>query len=362
MSRPRSLLLGLACLVALPWFPGCASPTHRATDLGANDAGSDSVSVKDTQTAIDRGPLPSLELRVDGRFDDWGDTKPLATDPAGDATGAFDVTRLYAASRGTELFLRFDIGDQPRNLAAGGPGEGDLIITLTLSEAREIRIALRGRRATVSAKQGTIVADWLDLAYRAAPVYAAREFELALDLATVGVAAGDRVQIALGGSDDVGPISLDLLPPPLPIPRRSVDRSPRTRLRVASQNTHFDGLMEPGKDARFGRLFKAVAADVYCLQELWKSTTQDIAQKLQSFDLHGDGLPWNVQRGNAYGDTMIASRWPLTPLPNTNFTWTAAGIMPPDGHPVVIVSIRLKCCGYLDSEEDRNRTAQVSAL
>ena len=49
------------------------------------------------------------EPRLDGLFLEWSSANLIATDPAGDATGAFDIQNVYATNRGTHLFLRFDI-------------------------------------------------------------------------------------------------------------------------------------------------------------------------------------------------------------------------------------------------------------
>ncbi len=353
--KPRPLYFGV--LASLLTLAACSRDDRPDPAL---DLGVDVATIADV--GVDRGPQPTLELRVDGRFEDWGAVDPLATDPAGDAIGAFDVTRLYAASRGTEVFVRFDIGERELNLAAGEATDGDLQIVLDLPGQRTLRLEMRARKATLTGKGSSTVADWLDLRYRAAPTHAAREFELGLDLATVGIAEGASLTIRVAGSDEVGPVRLDLTPPALSIPRRSMARPPGALFRLASQNTLFDGLLTADRGPSFGRLFRAARADIYCLQELWLSSATEVTSELEQIDPFGDGKPWQVHRGSTYGDTMIASRWPLTPFQTSDSAFTVAGIDLPDGGKLVVASLRLKCCGYAGSQEDRRRIKQAKAL
>ena len=61
-------------------------------------------------------------LIVDGQFDEWSAATMIATDPAGDAAGAFDITEVHAASQGSELFMHFNT-TTVLNLLGGRSGE-----------------------------------------------------------------------------------------------------------------------------------------------------------------------------------------------------------------------------------------------
>ena len=56
-----------------------------------------------TFSLILTGKLSASVIRIDGRFEDWKDVKVCACDPRGDAKGAFDITKVYAASQGSIL-------------------------------------------------------------------------------------------------------------------------------------------------------------------------------------------------------------------------------------------------------------------
>ena len=47
---------------------------------------------------------------IDGVFADWSEQQVVATDHQGDASELFDITKVAAATSGTELYLHFDIG------------------------------------------------------------------------------------------------------------------------------------------------------------------------------------------------------------------------------------------------------------
>ncbi|MHC4300110.1 MAG: DOMON domain-containing protein, partial [Planctomycetota bacterium] len=92
------------------------------------------------------GRLSASAIRIDGGFEDWKDIIPRASDPRGDAEGAFDITKVYVASRGTILYLRFDTTNL-LNLQNGPEAEGTLLIKIDLPNDRQLMVDTRGRRA-----------------------------------------------------------------------------------------------------------------------------------------------------------------------------------------------------------------------
>lgn len=301
-----------------------------------------------------------LAPTIDGWFEDWPEGALVAEDPPGDAQGAFDVTRLYATSRGAELYLRFDT-TQLLNLYNGASADGTLEIALELADGRVLRIDLRGRDASLD---GLVDVSWKALGFVAAPNHAGREFELRMDLRSMGLGAGDRVGLWLEGSDATLPVTLELGEeasdaPPEP----AVERAPGA-VRVASLNTREAGLADPKRADAIGRLLRAAAADVYVLQELGSLGDDEIAERLRSaMSSGGGGARWNVH-GVSYGEyvkSAVASRRPLVPIPTPEARFAAA-IVELDEGPIAAFSVHLKCCGYLGSPEDQKRLAEGEML
>ena len=84
-------------------------------------------------------------MRIDGGFEDWKDVTVCASDPRGDATGTFDITRVYAASQATIPYLRFDTANI-LNLQNGSASEETLLVLLDLPDNRRVTVDTPGRQ------------------------------------------------------------------------------------------------------------------------------------------------------------------------------------------------------------------------
>ena len=118
---------GQDVLDARSWHPGWINFCLFAVILSLIFPGTSSASV----------------IRIDGAFEDWKDVAVCARDPKGDATGAFDLTNVYAASQGSILYLRFDTGNL-LNLQNGPENEGTLLIFIDLPDHRRLTLDTRG--------------------------------------------------------------------------------------------------------------------------------------------------------------------------------------------------------------------------
>lgn len=294
-------------------------------------------------------------IRIDGDFADWKEVKMLARDPKGDATGAIDVTHVYAASQGSMLYLRFDAGTV-LNIQNGPDSEGTLLILFDFPNHKKLILDTRGRQAYVSDNREVRI-PWAHLKYVVGPTYAQDEFEMQIDLGLFDVGPGDSVQIQLGGSDQLDrPVAYTLAQPSTKPSHRSSHRQPGTDVRIVSFNTYVEGLSDPNRAQAMGRLLNAAAGDIYCFQEEWDSTgIEDIMSRLVPLDR---GRPWYVHkvRGN-----VIASKYPLKALPSKNHNYAAACV-DLNGKPLVVMSVHLSAMGYIDSKEDLWRVQQATTI
>jgi len=97
-------------------------------------------------SCVTQPPTTTTTPRIDGQFNDWPTSALIATDPQGDATGAFDITRVSAMSRDSTLYLRFDTG-RVLNLQNGPEADGTLQVHLGMAEGQSLTLDLRGRKA-----------------------------------------------------------------------------------------------------------------------------------------------------------------------------------------------------------------------
>jgi len=315
------------------------------------------------RTAVGAIPLACISVcawaqdarfAADGDFAEWSGVAPLASDPAGDARGDFDITTVHAASEGADLFLRFDTG-AVRNLISGSRSDGDFRVLVT-HEGRTLRLDWRGRSVDFDGSSRS----WVDIGAELQPTYAADEFELKIDLTSIGVAEGDAVEIDFSGSDALpspAPFTLDA--PAVEPERRDPSRAGDAAFRVASLNTEQSGLISGSRVSRFTRLIDAVDADIYCFQEEYDSSPDDIRAVLEDADPLDNGAAWFVHKNE---DTVVASHHPIIGAPSNDGSYNAALVDLPGDEAVFVLSIHPKCCGHIGSSEDQRRIDQAGAM
>jgi hypothetical protein len=295
-------------------------------------------------------------IRADGQFDDWKDVRPIHTDPPGDATGAFDVTRVQVAGRGTTLFVHFDT---PRliNVQNGLEEEGTLIVQVRLGDSRELNLDLRNRKAYLADSPEQRI-PWADLGFVITPTHASDRFELRCELGGLGVEPGETVAVQLAGSDSLdSPVTMTLSEPPNPPIRRLPDRLGLDDIRVVSLNTWLDGLADPKREDSLRRLLEFADGDIYCFQEGRKSETDKLANRMA--ELLGGRPPWVLLR---HGDCVIATRWKLTAVPADGPHYAVAVVHTPTSGPLLVMSIHPDAGGYIGDRRDRKRVLQVRQI
>lgn len=301
------------------------------------------------------GKLSASVMRIDGGFEDWKDVKVCAYDPKGDAKGAFDITKVYAASQGSILYLRFDTVSL-LNLQNGQEAEGTLLVIIDLPNNQELVLDMRGRQAFLNDGLKERI-PWDSLKYIAGPTYAQNEFEIQIDLGGFNINCGDAISIQFNGSDQLSvPVAFTFSQPPETLKRRSHRRYPGTDVRIVSFNTYFEGLSDPDREEAMARLLNSVDGDVYCFQEERKTEGHgEILKRLMPLESKGR---WHIHK--VHGN-VIASKYPLKALPSKNDRYAAAYIGLAENH-LFIINVHLSAMGYIGSEEDRLRIRQVDDI
>ncbi len=305
------------------------------------------------------GCWASTTLVMDGSFSDWEGVPVAATDPAGDATGGFDLREVRVTSRGTMLFVRFDIG-RTLNLQSGDRVDGTLRLDVGLADGRRLTVDFREREFLLDGAVAEGV-GWQDLQFESGPTYASSEFEMRLDLGALGVGLGERVMIDFSGSDSLSsPIghTLDEMAKEED-ERAELSRHADADFRLASLNTLRGGLFEANRFLGLGRMIAAMDADIYAFQEEWESSEQQFPGLMRRIFAGSWDGEWSAHKveGN-----VIVSRYPLTVLPVSDTRYAMALVDMGDSGSVIVVAVHFKCCGSIGSSEDAQRIEQVGRL
>ena len=207
---------------------------------------------------------------------------------------------------------------------------------------------------------------WTQIKFACLPTFAAKEYELRLDLSSLGARVGDDVKIQFAGSDSLKePISIVLADTPTPDTSAMTTRKRARDVRIANLNTFYEGLSHAPRSQRISRLLAAVDADIYCFQEelredLFRSGAPHVVPQKDGADLN---LHWQ-------GDCGIATCWPLQPLPmefemrfsrvqvEDRETGAAAAVQLPNGRHLVVCAVHLSCCGSIGDERDQGARAR----
>ena len=290
-------------------------------------------------------------MRADGLFGDWRPSDRLAEDPQGDASGAFDVSAVYGRSEGSRLFLRFDIG-QVLNIQSGPKKDGTLEFRIRLSPKRELIVDLRGRKSYFLDKPGEVF-SWSKLHFLTAPTFAAREFEMQIDLAFFGTKVGDRIELQLSGSDSLAkPVHLTMTAAPGARPHRNTKREPGTDFRIVSLNTLRGGLLDEDRSASIRRLVHSVKPDILCFQEEYdiRKEAQVLSKVL--------GTNWNTCRNR---DCIIASPHQVKNIAARLGRCSVGLVMLPSS-PILVINTHPHAAGYIGNKNDRKRVTEMTRI
>ncbi|MEO0512085.1 MAG: endonuclease/exonuclease/phosphatase family protein [Planctomycetota bacterium] len=294
---------------------------------------------------------------IDGEFSDWLDADASIVDPVGDATGLFDLTRLDVTTAGTVVYVRLSFTEPYNIQAADAIGSGVGLI-FELPDGGMLDLALGDRDPTLvrSGEAGTESERlvWTQIDYASLPTPASTDYEIRVDLgaAPVGVDPGSSVSVRLTGSDTSESVTVVLDVPAETTAFRTPGRFACTEFRVASLNTLRGGLTgDPEVAQRLRRLVAAARADVYAFQEQVNIPVagRNVGDVLEQLDPFGDGAAWYTHGS----DDVVASRYPLVPLPKIPEANAAVVLLP--GRPVVVYSFHPACCGIAGDGQDQSR-------
>ncbi len=137
-------------------------------------------------------------------------------------------------------------------------------------------------------------------------------------------------------------------------------------VRLVSYNVYMDSAFVSGSPAaaRFARLVKALDADVWALQEVYKTPSTDVAALFDKLLPLGVGKKWQARYG---GDTVTVSRWPISkhhfwPVPSGGRNAALSLVDLPDAsynRDLYLLNNHFSCCGGAANEARRQKEADA---
>lgn len=350
---------------------------------------------------------------IDGRFDDWAGVEPALIDPA-DARGKpIDLRELRLTSNGRFVHLLVDFGrtvniqklagtvhivldvdgDRSTGQLTFGLSGADLDIILSPASPGELDRSPGGVKlvSTIDPANDTLPEaqrlNPYDIGFTFGPTFASRQFEFRIErgaklMGIPAMLAGRRVRGKLVCTDGRGRtidqseiFDYELAPLDVTEQGRRADVPARIpeALRIMSWNAANGSLFHNPKP--FTRVLAAIDPDVIFLQEL---TDRNSASQLESFlnqGLSSEALnEWTAVLGEGGGNLRcaVASKLPLEsvvpfellPYPDwpDQSLRVAGAVLEFANRRLLCVSVHLRCCGGIGSQQDFIRILEVETI
>ncbi len=144
-----------------------------------------------------------------------------------------------------------------------------------------------------------------------------------------------------------------------------IDRAAVTDLRVATSNIYNDSVfadVNPVRNGKFGRVLRAVDADVWAFQEMYNHTPAQVLSLMNAARPLPGGASWHVYKSTEH---VIASKYPLSmqrgDTSPVGFRPIAMALVDlPDerfGRDLYVMNAHYRCCGGNDPARQRQSDA-----
>ncbi len=133
----------------------------------------------------------------------------------------------------------------------------------------------------------------------------------------------------------------------------SAEKVNESDLRICSYNVLRDQIFESESRSAYTRLLSHINADIYCFQEIYDHTSEQLLNRL--FNVFGalEGTEWHHSKRGS--DLIVLSKYPI--LFAREISGNGVFVLDKDGQEMVLINIHLACC-----EQDRNREEEIDAL
>ncbi|MEM7372693.1 MAG: endonuclease/exonuclease/phosphatase family protein [Bacteroidota bacterium] len=309
------------------------------------------------------------EILIDGTFDDWT-SAPVFIDTQGDAgSSQIDFANLWVHDDLDFLYLNIEVGEEI-NMQEGN----DISLYIDTDHDASTGLSFHGLGAeltyTFGDREGmiylgnsnqTIYHSDIDLV--SSPTVSSDQFEVVISKSGsfLGQAlfAGDSIHIAFGDgtTGDLLPNSPMGIPykfthaSPFTLPAYSIAKQQAEDVRVLSYNVLNDGLFDPGRSAAMARVLAALDPDLIGFQEIYNSSSLQVANEIESILPSASGEQWYHQQQGS--DIIAISRYPI--LAQYAIDNNGAFLIDMDaviGSKLLFIVAHTPCCGNNDGRQN----------
>jgi len=247
-----------------------------------------------------RGVSQTVQIMVDGKFDEWGVVSLFREDPEGDqVSGDIDFTELKVTNDQDNLYILLKVGTKINlqdlnRISIYIDGDNDPRTGLGVERiGAEIKYTFGLRKGIAYTKGGEVTISHTDIGLVSMPTVTSNEFEISIARNNeINLFSSDTICIAFKDEDtgqdqfpDFGVYSLvytfaSFFPEPLS--RISLKPSPDNHLRMVSYNVLRNGFHRPDRSESFSRIFNALQADIYGFQEIYDYSAEETLLKFKS--------------------------------------------------------------------------------
>lgn len=313
-------------------------------------------------------------VQLDGFFEDWSSVAVQATDAAGDdGSSGIDFGRAWVTNDQDYLYIRFETGANVQ------PDEGQqmrLYLDTDMSSSTgtyfngigaELMWEFGWREGTFRVGSTNYDLNHDDIGLLVGPTVSNTEFEIAIARDAVpggghSLFSGNSIRFILrdyiSGGDvfpNSGSISYTFTAGDIPVVSLPLGQDDPNHIRLATYNIEGDGLVEGGsRELALDRMFSAIDADVWVINEAWDSSANTIGNIVEQFLPSGAGEDWyTIKRDNG---NVVVSRFPIIQswevFPGHRITAALLDLGSEQEFDLLVLANHWRCCSADELRQD----------
>lgn len=293
---------------------------------------------------------------------DWTEDALVSIDE-GDGSG-IDINNLYVANDDNSLFFRFDVNQEMLIQQ-----DNDIIMYIDLDNDPLTGNLYFGIGADLifnfANRQGSYISNQSipifhsDIGLITSPTVSSTTFELSIDRTFNfnNASIADTISFYF----TAGALFKDLIPnenetneyimksnisPNYSFP--NVLKNGNEDLRILSYNVLRDNIFQNNTANSYGRILKNIDADIFCFQEIYDHSANNVLNKLQELDVISDISQWSAAKDGS--DLITVSKYPI--LFHKEINGNSIVVVNKDGQDFIIFNCHLPCCDNDSGRED----------